>query len=824
MKYLPFLFAFIFGFQSDAQIIGNVQNEKGEPLAFVNIYIEGTYTGTASNPEGNYELNVMKPGSFIIVFKYLGYKTLKKELHPERYPYTLSVTLTEEEITLEEIVIEAQENPADAIIRNTIANRKRFLSKTQSYRADFYSRGLIRIKNAPETILGQDIGDLGGGLDSTRSGIIYLSETISKIEFKRPDNLKEKIKASKVSGNDNGFSFNNASDVDYNFYNNTVELGNQIVSPIADYAFNYYRYAFEGVFYDDLGNLINKIRVIPKRENDRVFSGTIYIVDEQWSIYALEMDITGQQAQLPGADIISLKQSYSYSKEDALWALLSQSIDFRFGIFGIKGDGRFTAVYSAYDFNPDFPPDNFTNEVLSFDRAANKKDSIYWSAIRPVPLTKEETNDYMIKDSIQVIRKSKTYLDSIDTHRNTFKIPDIVFGYNYVNSFKNWNIGFGSLLTNINFNTVQGYNGTLNINFMKNYDEYRRYLNSTATFNYGIADKRLRPMASITYKFNHFSRPYLSLSGGVTTQQFNENDPILPLINSVSSLFFEDNYMKLYDKSFAQISYSQEWVNGLRFFARIGYERRSPLFNNTGQVFFNGNDYYTSNNPLGETAHGLAGFDTHNILKLDLMARLRFGQKYISYPNRKSILTNPKFPTVHLHYEKGFGAEDRRYNFDQLKVRLTQEFNIGNKGYLAYNFSAGTFFNGDDIAFMDFQHFNANQTHIGRSENYTDVFNNLPYYELSTNASYMEFHAEHDFKGYVLGKVPFINKLNYNLVLGFHALSTENNAPYTEYSLGIDNLGWNKFRFLRLDYVRSYQGGYKGDAVIFGLKFLDFID
>lgn len=282
--------------------------------------------------------------------------------------------------------------------------------------------------------------------------------------------------------------------------------------------------------------------------------------------------------------------------------------------------------------------------------------------------------------------------------------------------------------------------------------------------------------------------------------------------------------MKLYDKGFAELSYSQEWVNGLRFYANFGYEKRSPLFNNTEQVFYNRDDNYTSNNPVDETAFGIAGFNTHKIFKLNLTVRFRFGQKYLRYPNSKISLTNPKYPSLYVGYEKGFGSDNSRYNFDQLKIRLIQEFNMGNKGYMQYNLKAGTFFNADDIAFMDYQHFNGNRTHIGHSENYTNVFNNLPYYNLSTNTSYMEFHAEHDFKGYVLGKVPLINKLNYNLVIGLHALSTENNAPYTEYSVGIDNLGWNKFRFLRLDYIRSYQSGYKGDALVFGLKLLDFLD
>ena len=475
MKQTLLLLTFFITVQSFSQIIGNVKDVNGNPLAFVNIYVEGTYIGTTSNDDGDYELNITDQNSLTIVFKYLGYKTLSKNLNINILPIDLNIILEEEKITLDEVVINAGENPANRIIRNAIANRKQFLEKNNAFKANFYSRGLIRIKNAPEKILGQEIGDLGGGLDSTRSGIIYLSETISKLEYKRPDKLKEKIIASKISGDDSGFSFNNASDVDYNFYNNTVEMGNQIVSPIADYAFNYYRYTLDGIFYDDLGNLINKINVIPRRENDRVFSGTIYIVEDQWSIYALELNITGQQAQIPAADNITLKQTFSYSSEEFFWPLISQSIDFRYGIFGIKGDGRFTAVYSEYNFKPSFTKNTFTKEVLSFADKANKKDTLYWNTIRPVPLTKEESTDYTTKDSIQVVRESKTYLDSIDARNNKFKLPNILFGYNYDISFKDWSLSFGSPLGNLNLNTVQGYNSNLNINYRKNLDEYRRY-------------------------------------------------------------------------------------------------------------------------------------------------------------------------------------------------------------------------------------------------------------------------------------------------------------------------------------------------------------
>jgi hypothetical protein len=822
---LTFLFIFIIQL-SFSQIIGKVTDANNKSLSTVNIYVEDTFIGTTTNNEGFYELNVNESKNYTIVFKYLGFKTEKRTITITEFPHELNISMKEEQVTLDEVVINSQDNPANRIIRQTIDNRQVMLNKIQSFTGKFYSRGLIRINNAPEKILGQDIGDLGGGLDSTRSGIIYLSETISDLEFQRPNKLKETITASKVSGDDNGFSFNTAMDIDFNFYNNTIELGNQIVSPIADYAFNYYRYELEGVFYDDLGNLINKIKVIPKRENDRIFSGIIYIVEDQWTIYALELDITGEQAQIPPADVITLNQTFSYSESDKFWVLISQSIDFSYGIFGINGDGKFTAVYSDYNFNPNFNDETFTNEVLSFKEEANKKDSLYWKTKRPVPLTNEESTDYTKKDSIQIIRKSQKYLDSVDAKGNRFNLIKLLTGYNHQNTFEERYWSISGPLSGINFNTVQGFYNKMSFNFRKNYDEFRNYLSANTNFGYGIDDKRLRATASITYKFNNITRPFITVSGGVTTQQFNPANPISPLINSISTLLFEDNYMKLYERSFAQIAYNEEWFNGFRFYVTSSFENRKSLYNNTSHVIINDdNDTYTSNNPIDETSFGVASFEKHNIVKLNLTTRIRFGQKYFSYPNSRFTIPNNDYPTLYLSYEKGLASSQSKYNFDQIKIRMAQDFNVGNKGTFQYNLKAGKFFNANSISFIDFQHFNGNQTSVSTTFNsYLNVFNNLPYYALSTNKSYLEIHTEHDFKGYILGKVPLLNKLNYNLVIGAHSLSTKNNMPYYEFTIGIDNIGFKKFRFLRLDYVRSYQNGFINDAVIFGLKFLDFID
>ena len=801
-----------------AQIIGTITDSKNNPLPFVNVIIENTFKGTTTNNDGYYELNISEAKNYTIVYTYLGYKTVKKKITIDQFPYKIDIILQEESVSLNEVVVSAEDNPANAIIKQAIAKRKENLEKIKSFEADFYSRGLIRIKDAPEKILGQDLGDLGGGLDSTRSGIIYLSETISKIQYLQPNRLKEKITASKVSGNDNGFSFNTALDVNFNFYNNTIEFGNKIVSPIANNGFSYYRYKLDGIFYDDRGNLINKIEVIPKRNNDPVCSGFIYITDEQWTIYALELDITGVQARIPAADLITLKQTFSYSETHKLWAVISQSIDFKYGILGIKGDGRFTAAYSNYMFNSKLSIQDFGPELVSFENEANKKDSLFWKTIRPVPLTAEERTDYIKKDSIQIIRESKTYLDSVDRVENKFKLGDVL-GYTYRNSYKDFNLGYNIPIGGFQFNTVQGYTTKVDLFFTKHLDEFRRYFSTNASLQYGFSDKRLRATGYLTYKFNNTNRRIITLSGGEQVQQFNSTNPIAQIENTIATLFFEENYMKLYERRFIQFNYSEELFNGFQLFSNISYEQRNVLLNTTDQSFYPRADQdYLSNNPLDPTST-TAPFENHNILKLNITGRFNFGQTYLSYPNSKFNITTDKYPTLVLSYEKGFGATNNNYNFDQIKARLYQSFSIADKGRFRYNIRAGKFFNADNIAFMDYQHFNGNQISISQRGNYTNVFNNLGYYDLSTNDSYLEMHAEHDFNGFILGKIPGLNELNFNLILGAHHLATAGHTPYQEFTVGIDNIGWGKFRFLRVDYIRSYQGGFQSDAILFGLKF-----
>jgi hypothetical protein len=825
MKNYLSLLLFIIGITNYAQIKGTVTDSNGKPIAFANIYVKDTYIGTTTNDQGKYELSLKIPGTYVILYKYLGFKTEKKIVeYNNGTPQFVDVTLTEEEIELKEVHIDKNVNPAIEIIKNAIASRRDNSKKTAKYTADFYSRGIFRVKNLPKSIMGQKLDFFDEVIDSSRSGILYLSETVSKISFQKPDKMKEVIIASKVSGKDNGFSFNNAAQAEFDFYENYLEFNAQVISPIADNAFNYYKYKFEGSFADENNQLINKIKVTPKRNSEPAMEGYLYIVDDSWSIYAVDLSITGTQMQNPALNKLIIKQSFSYNNTNKIWTKNTQTLDFEAGMLGININGGFTYVYSNFEFPAQFEKKTFTREVLRFEENANKKEDSFWNSIRPVPLTAEESGDYIKKEVLQNKKKSKTYLDSIDSKRNKFRVMDIISGYHYNDSFHKWSLNYEGPLLSTQFNTVQGWNTKVGFSYTKRNEEKRTYTNIGTKINYGFSDNRLRGIVSYTQKFNNTNNCTLNVMGGNTVTQFNNNNPISASVNSVSSLFFKNNFMKLYEKNYVSANWNQEIVNGIYLGINAEYAEKKPLWNTTDQTSVKSSNEYTSNNPLAPNDYITSAFDKYNLAKLGVATRIRFGQQYWTRPDGKFNMGDDHYPSLTLGYEKAFAGSDKKYEYDYVSAKVTQDLSIGNKGVLKYSTKAGKFFNAANISFADYKHFNGNQTHVGSGESYTNVFNNLPYYTASTNDSYWETHIEHNDKGFVMNKIPLLNKLQSQLVLGFHNLSVPHRAPYQEFTIGLDNLGFGKLKLFRIDYIRSYQNGYQGDAVLFGLKILNVME
>lgn len=799
-------------YAQSVKLKGVVRNQSDEPLAFASVYIQGTSQGTNTNPDGEYILDVPANSNLQIVFQYVGYQSQTIAIQTTHARELVQdATLQAVALDVQEIVVTSGEDPAYRIIRAAMEKRKYYLHQVESYECEAYVKGVQRLTKLPEKLFGQDMSEVRNSIDST--GILYLSESVSKLYF-NDKAMKEVMTSSKISGDDNGFSFHSGAALQkMSFYENSIDLnGAQLLSPIGAGALAAYRYELISTFLDG-SRLVHKIKVEPRNEFAQVFRGYVYIVEGEFCLHSVDLYSTGKSANIAVLDTIWYKQVH-VPLQDSTWRLFSEDIILKLNILGIGITGKFVGVFRNYQLNPTWSKKFFNDELFSVKDSANRKDKAYWEQARPIPLTTDEQAEYKLKDSLQQIWKSKPYLDSIDRQHNKFTAQSWLI-YSHRNSHKNRLITFRSPLANIQFNTVQGFVFATSLLWQRSYGEYKtRQLSWLAAANYGTADKQLRGTASVQYKFNAIHNNTLSIEGGRSTAQFNDDKPIGAALNDIYTLYVKRNYLKLYDKNFVQIKYAQAIGKGLHLDAAAQYAARSPLTNQSGFVwkYAQTNRPYFSNhyNDFGQPPYDndTLSFASNQLAQLDIKLRWRIGEKFISYPQRR-FYTGSKYPELLLHYRKAFAVNQQFMNFDYVAASVESINKAwGRVGVVSWRLHGGYFIQKSRVSFMDYYHFNGNQTIVAKTNAYLSTFQLLPYYQYSTNDWHAEAHFQYNCNGFLWNKMPLLKKLGFEWVVGGRCLLTPAmQQPYAEFNLGIDRIGWKLFRFLRVDAVAGWQTG-----------------
>lgn len=833
MKNALTLLFILIGYKATAQISGKVTGENGEILPYATVYVKNTSNGTVTNSEGIYRLSTGK-GMQEIVFQYIGYKQRVEKINVGDKAVRLDVQLEPSDLQLNEVVVSSKD-PAIRIMQQVIENRAANRKKLANYSADVYIKGLYRLASSPKKIMGQKVGNMGGTLDSTGAGVIYLSESVSKVwEQDPPGRKKEVMVSSKVSGSPSGFSMNRATITDFNLYEEHVNIEQEILSPLADNAFSYYRFKHAGRFTNELGFTVERIKVIPKRPSDPVFSGFLYVVDNLWLLAGADLKLTGAAINQPVLDTLRIEQQFVPLGTRDTWALLTQLTSFEFGILGFKVNGFYNGVFSNYNLNPEFDPGLFSKESFRVEDKANEQSSQYWAETRPVPLTEEENKDYVKKDSLQTIWNSKAYMDSIDRKGNRFRFNNLLFGYSWDNSYKHVSLSYPAAFKWVQFNTVQGWLLDVRPEWEKKADKQgTRNWKVSADLNYGFAEQKLRANARVQHRFESIKYRTLSVEGGTTTAQFNAKNPISPLINTLYSLFDKRNYLKLYDKTYAGLGWSQILNSAFSFQGQLEWAQRSALRNHSDFTWKKKTDReYTPNAPVELYADENQNFfAAPNILTVDLVLNYRPGRSYSSYPKYR-IYTNENWPEFSLAYKKALPLKSGSWaDFDHLRFQIRQEdASWGLAGYTEWMVGAGIFLNKSRMSFMDLAQPIGNQTIFGDPSNYDKSFMQLPYYAFATNQPYVQAHLQHHLEGWALDKIPLLRKLNWKEVIGAHFYYAADqpsrdagydayHLPYWELSLGFENIGVKAIRPLRVDFSCGFfQHNIYTYGVILGLN------
>ena len=807
MKHLLTISLLLFTYWVNAQnfsISGNVTDSKGEPLPYTNIIITGTSEGTSANFLGEYLLDLPK-GKYNLSFQFIGFESQVHEIDLTNGDVELDVSLKEEVLSLKEVVVNANgEDPAYEIIRNAQKKRKDYLNEFKDYEHAAYTKIFAKAERegASMTLFGTPLESL--------PGIFYLSESIANIRVSGQDQRTETLTASIVSGDTSKYSANKANFLQ--FYDNRTLRVNTLsfVSPIANDAFSFYDYEFEGFFMEN-DQLINKIKVTPKYASLPAYSGHIYLIEDSWRIYGVHVFIS---ATASGIGKIELKVAYVELADENTWVPFS--VDFNVEATNTI-DAYYHTVQSDYNFDITGMEPLPVGLRYRIAKGARSKTDDFWKENRPIPLTDEEKNTYK-KDSLfkpAIELNTELSLNEVDssgivdsTHQKKFSIAEAILNDNKYDLSDQWALSTESMFKHINFNTVEGLVIGSRLQFERTASNTRKSV-FIPEIRYGFSSKRFYGKISIEQELNLYKPGKISFSGGHFIDQISGFQSISPLNNTFYSLVQGENFMKIYEKTFIQLKYKKELFNGFDLTLSTEYANRSPLSNNTDFSFRKAeNTNYTPNRVVID--ENSVDFTANSILKVGAMVTFAIARPYNELPERKEILETT-YPIITFAYEYGGDASD----YQLIWTNVKDSWRLGTAGVSTLSASYGRFLQNNTVFVTDYFHFSGNRTVFqNNSDHFNLRYQLLDFYDYSTTDEFFGANFRHNFDGSILHKLPLLRQTKAALALSVNYLKTAEKDHYLEAGIGIENI----LGIANVSYYRSFSNeNTTSDGIVVGI-------
>lgn len=789
---------------------GKVTDKNGVPLPFASITIKGTTSGTTANARADYSLTLSN-GTYTLVCQHVGHKAIEKKIKVNNAEEVVNFEMEDQEYNLKDVTVQSGgEDPAYEIIRNAIKKRPDYVDELKKFECNVYIKGQMQLRAYPKKFFGQKV-DFEDG-DTSQRKMIFLSETVAKYSKNGREDRKVEVISTRVSGQSDGYGFSSPQII--SFYENNIGLGRGLnprgfVSPIAQSALNFYKYKFEGSFYEN-GKEISRIKVIPKRKYEPLFSGYINIIENDWRIHSVKLSIFKEQ-QMQFLDTLVIEQLYVPVGTN--WVIKNQVIYPAGKFFTFDFFGSFVQVYSDFNLSPNFNKNSFDNTILKFTDSSNKRPKTYWDEIRPIPLADNELKDYKRKDSLEQVQKSPKYQDSLDRRANKITIGNLLInGQSFSKRKKRTSISFPSFLSSLNNNTVEGWVYNFNPIFFKRFNENgREALTIIPTIRYGFGNQHWNANLETNYSFGKKYFNNISFSGGSKVFQFNNANPILPRVNTFSTLQWTNNLMKIYEAGFFRAAYIGGLGKGITFNTAFNFQDRRPMENMQDPNFWRKmNDRsFTSNYPVD--LPGASQITRHQAVFINAGITWQPGAKYIEFPDRK-INVGSRFPTLQLSLTQGVnGVLGSDVNYTKWRFSINDNLNMKLGGRFSYRVNLGGFLNADKVFIPDYIHFQGGQTSYAST--YLNSFQLAPFYRYSnTEKFYASAHMEYHLNGLLTNKIPFVRKLNWFLVTGANAFHVNKNNYYYEAFFSVENI----FKIIRVDFI---QGFMPNGATTSGIRF-----
>ena len=812
---------------------GRVVDERGEGVSYAAIYIEELMRGFTVDEDGYFQVQ-LPVGSFQCEVSSLGFTSRQINVNMTIAGVNETIVLKDRIYSLSEVVINNKgEDPAYAIMRKAIAYAPHNRNMIKGYTAEMYLKGSGKLKKIPSILkLSKSVRE-----DARKyMGKLFLLEEHREVIFKSPDTWEGDVIAYS-----NTFPENVRVEIGLSMIRFYEPLLLGKISPLSKGAFSYYRYKLEGCFVDG-EQLINKIKVIPRKDNPQLLSGDLYIVDNCWCVSEASLKVKVNGAEID-AQIICKEVSPS------VYLPVSVNMETQIDMMGVKADANYLASVNYLNIDTSTTHSTLNNKVeenkkvskstnkkqqklqakidklnskeditlsdayqlskliekqiketdtlkkanryelearstkLKTDSLATFRDSIYWQSVRSVPLKLEEKQSYAYHKELSL--HGDTISKQNKTNLSNKLLSILLSGKTYrSNNDKVWLTLYGLSTYVPEYNMVDGFwvGATVSAGFK---------LSETATLSFipsaYYATARNSFVGSLDIKLNYAPRHLgeLQLSGGQITADYNGSCGESRFINSISSSLFGRNDLKLYEKRFATISNQIELANSLLLTTSLTWQRRSMLRNYVQHSWFG--KKVKPNAPSVSTFHSMP---INELLKMTLGLEYTPAH-YYKISLGKKVYEKSVWPTFSIQYEKAFdinrGATSSAFQSFSLSAKQNIEFGMFNQ--LKWNASCGLFWDRSNMQFPDFKHFSSSGLPI-TEQSFDNTFVLLNNYAFSNNTQWAQAHVSWYAPYLIVKQLPFLKRYLFDEALHLRVAKVNHFKPYTElgYSVGITEM------------------------------------
>ncbi len=460
--------------------------DDNQPVPYASINIHETRTGVVADENGRFILQLPE-ATYTIEIRSIGYQSLRQKLVIDSNSLSAIQTykLKPSEYTLSEVQVTAKrgkEDPAYRIMRQLIARAPIYERMLDSYKAEVYNKGSMRVDKVPFVFRSVLVDNVPM---KEYLGRRYVLESQVAMEYESPNKYKQHVKAMRSSVPK---QFRDSSGVmsviATNLYGKMIGLGDfgVIPNPIRDASLSNYSFKLENTIRegDQLSYLISY-----KSKDTGDTSGELIVIDSIWCLQYIKLQSTMQGALtqklesslFPIQDGVFMPSTYSYAFSADVMGL---KLDFQYysslSYSDMKLNDEVLALQSSqkaplYKRNrevkkrvktlqsrldtlgynlPDkyLLPDSWSKINTSTDSLATSRDSLYWQSIMTMPLSYEEQESYNQRDSLSRALDKKRLPISVNLSKRKGDgsfWSDLLLGNTYKPK-KNLSIGFEGLL------------------------------------------------------------------------------------------------------------------------------------------------------------------------------------------------------------------------------------------------------------------------------------------------------------------------------------------------------------------------------------------